>query len=396
MPPDPKKPIEELLEASAQARRAEFGAAPEMPNPMRARLHDEVAHLNREKQPRERRSWLAVLWPQISIATAVAAVLVTAGVLWLGHRSDSGNENVQLAMRAPASAQPEAALKSLDAANEVVAQSKSTPDEASELTLPAAASVAGSLADNTTATQPPDTDGRTDGGATALQKFGEVAIPPAAPAEPVYAEKAKELEARPRDAVQAPVVAANAPQKNLADADAAGGSSFRNQKTETANFQQRFSQTARGQALRSNAKLKQAANVLNTFQVEQNGREIRLVDEDGSTYTGKLEAAGPDAARSRAEAKTTAAAPPAARSAVMREKDSSATENELYFRAVGYNASLKKQVVFEGNYIAPPPVTGQKSASDLKKDEQAPARIVGKAKVPGEAPVEVDAIAITR
>jgi Tfp pilus assembly protein FimT len=221
-----------------------------------------------------------------------------------------------------------------------------------------------------------------------------VAIPPAAPAEPVDAEeKAKELEARTRDVAPPPVVAANAPPKNLANAEAAGASSFRNQKTETANLRQRFSQTARGQALRSNAKFKQAANVLNTFQVEQDGRQIRVVDEDGSTYTGKLETVGQDAARSRAEGKTTAAAP-AARSAVMREKDSASGENELYFRATGYNASLKKQVVFEGNYITPPATAP--NPSDQKTDEQAPARIIGKAKVPGEAPVEIDAIAVRR
>ena len=66
MPPDPKKPIEELLEASAKARRAEFGADPKMPNPMRARLHDEIARLGREDQQPERRSWLSLFWPQVS------------------------------------------------------------------------------------------------------------------------------------------------------------------------------------------------------------------------------------------------------------------------------------------------------------------------------------------
>src|SRR5437899_24843 len=34
MPPEPKNPIGELLETSATARRAEFGADPKMPNPM--------------------------------------------------------------------------------------------------------------------------------------------------------------------------------------------------------------------------------------------------------------------------------------------------------------------------------------------------------------------------
>ena len=42
MPLEPKKPIDELLEASAKARRAAFGADPKMPNPMRAQLHHEI------------------------------------------------------------------------------------------------------------------------------------------------------------------------------------------------------------------------------------------------------------------------------------------------------------------------------------------------------------------
>ena len=45
----PKKPtIEELLEASAKARREAFGPAPQMPNPMRARLQEEIARKNRQ------------------------------------------------------------------------------------------------------------------------------------------------------------------------------------------------------------------------------------------------------------------------------------------------------------------------------------------------------------
>ncbi len=145
MPDEPRKSIEELLQASAKTRRAEFGADPKMPNPMRARLHDEIARLGREDQPRERRSWLAKFWPRISIVSAVTAVLVTASVLWLGHRSDSGSESRQLAMRVASDARPEAALKSLDAANQVVAQAESAPDES----FREGAVASGGLAENT-------------------------------------------------------------------------------------------------------------------------------------------------------------------------------------------------------------------------------------------------------
>ncbi len=44
---EPKKPIEDLLEATAKARRAQFGADPTMPNPMRAQLHHEIARMAR-------------------------------------------------------------------------------------------------------------------------------------------------------------------------------------------------------------------------------------------------------------------------------------------------------------------------------------------------------------
>ncbi|MGZ5022145.1 MAG: hypothetical protein ACXWFY_06735, partial [Chthoniobacterales bacterium] len=87
MQPEPKKPIEELLEASARARRAEFGADPQMPNPMRAQLHEEIARLARNEKPEERRSWLANFWPQLSLATAVAAMLVVASFFWLRTES---------------------------------------------------------------------------------------------------------------------------------------------------------------------------------------------------------------------------------------------------------------------------------------------------------------------
>src|SRR5205085_10216447 len=97
MPPEPKNPIEELLEASARARRAEFGADPKMPNPMRAQLHEEIARRNRGGEPR--RSWFANFWPQLSLATAVAAALVVASVVWFRSETKITRADVQLAMQ---------------------------------------------------------------------------------------------------------------------------------------------------------------------------------------------------------------------------------------------------------------------------------------------------------
>ena len=63
-----------------------------------------------------------------------------------------------------------------------------------------------------------------------------------------------------------------------------------------------------------------------------------------------------------------------------------AANAEFYFRATGYNSSLKKRVVFEGNYIASS-AAAQKKVAEAKaeaeeRDEQTPARITGTAKIP--------------
>ena len=77
MPPEPKKPIEKLLEASAQLRRTEFGEEPKMPNPMRARLQDEIARLERNGEPAARSRWFAISWPRLAMGaeTDLAAEL---------------------------------------------------------------------------------------------------------------------------------------------------------------------------------------------------------------------------------------------------------------------------------------------------------------------------------
>jgi hypothetical protein len=161
---------------------------------------------------------------------------------------------------------------------------------------------------------------------------------------------------------------------------------------------QQFSQQSVIQSFRNNVPVSRSANVLNTFQVQQEGSEIRVLDADGSTYTGNIEqlakngqldsriSARPDTVNQTRSY--------AAKAAV----ESESAASQVYFRATGYNVSLKKRVVFEGNYAAPPAQLPAKATS--KKKERAEqsnerARIVGTVRVNGEAPLEVDAIADT-
>jgi hypothetical protein len=161
---------------------------------------------------------------------------------------------------------------------------------------------------------------------------------------------------------------------------------------------QQFSQESAVQFFRSNAQVNQAANVLNTFQVQQQGNEIRVVDADGSTYTGNIQQL-PEGTKldSRIPSRHLVAKQTRTDDAQAAGETESAAP-QSYFRATGYNVSLKKKLVFEGNYAAPPAQLPAKATSnDRQRAEQGPdrARIVGTVRVNGEPPVEVDAIAET-
>jgi hypothetical protein len=70
-------------------------------------------------------------------------------------------------------------------------------------------------------------------------------------------------------------------------------------------------------------------------------------------------------------------------------------DHPVFIPNSGYSGSLKKSLIFEGNYI----VTAspqQKASDDLtsKKGEEMQARIVGTAKIHGEPPVPVDAVSV--
>ena len=111
---------------------------------------------------------------------------------------------------------------------------------------------------------------------------------------------------------------------------------------------QQFSQQSSVQSFRNKAQVSQSANVLNTFQVQQQGDEIRVLDADGSTYTGKIEQLAKNAELdSRITARRNAAKQTRSYAAkAVPEKESAVSQS--YFRATGFNVSLKKTLVFEG------------------------------------------------
>ena len=371
MPPEPKNPIEELLEASARARRAEFGADPKMPNPMRAQLHHEIARLARSDECQSRWRASGISWPRLMTATALALVLVSASAIWWWREHESaGGETMKLAMQQPVAPPNEAA-----APEKVFEQGAAA----------AAARSAESFADNNMgAVQSADQAKASD----TLSKFAEATPtpPPLAPTTKDFISAGKKTDRSLSSDIS--LAAKEATQSAPAAASLA-------QNRQTTNFRQQFSQNAANQAFRS--KPKQTLNILNEFQVEQTDHEIRVVDADGSTYSGKLEPLAQNDARSVFNQKQNYTAP-APRAAGSFDDKAQAANAEFYFRATGYNSSLKKRLVFEGNYIASS-VSAQKKVAKAEaeeRNEQIPARITGTAKIRGESPLQIDAIAVAK
>jgi hypothetical protein len=330
MPDEPKKTIDELLQASAKARRAEFGSDPAMPNPMRARLHDEIARAARAEKPTARRkwNWFAISWP---MGTVAAAVLVVAFVMSRSHEFQSQSATNQR-------------------------------ERAKRVLRPAAPPQVAARAAAENATQPADVLKADDEKSNASKKFADVG---SAPGQGMPAAAPK---------TESP----------------ASSSTFfaQSQKTQT-NINQQFSRNLPRAAARA-SKPKQAIDVLNKFQIQQSGDQIRVVDADGSTYTGKIEPVAQGTVGQTLKDKEGESL--GARSEPAQSQQD--ITSQFYFRAAGYNTTLQKPIVFEGNYIATPSQSQTPNESGAAQQEQSPARIVGTARMNGESPIEVDASSI--
>ena len=386
MASEPKKPIEQMLEALAKTRRAQFGDDPKMPNPMRARLHEEIAQVGtaEEESVESRPSWITMFWPRVTVAAALATLLVLVPAIWW-NRSHPLSESGDVALR-------EHTAGAADGLNPAV------PAEDTVAKAPALSATEPivNLADNSQIKVEPAATATSE--AEALASSTRVAEGRAATELPGQVTKDEIASAKIQSAPAA-ASAAGADSKAKSDTMAAAAPPVTQPSSAgSLGMTQQFSQHSGIQSFRNKTQVSRAANVLNTFQVQQEGIEIRVLDADGSTYTGKIEQLANNAELDSRIAARRDAAKQTRRYAAKAAPENESAAPQSYFRATGYNVSLKKTLVFEGNYAAPPaqqPATV--TANDRERSEQSrdQARIVGTVRVNGEAPVEVDAIAET-
>ena len=370
MASDPKKSMEQMLEALAKARRAQFGDDAKMPNPMRARLHEEIARGGAadDEQSESRPSWITMFWPRLTVAAGLATLIVLVPAIWW-NQSHQLADSDDVALRGRASGAADRAV----ATNPAVSATEATVN----------------LADNSNIKVEPAATPASE--ADALDSSTRLAQGRAATELPNQVTKDEIASAK----IQAAPAAADSKGKSDTMA-AAAPPVAQSSSADSLGTEQQFSRQALVQTFRNNAQVNRAANVLKTFQVEQQGSDIRLLDSDGSTYTGKLErSANNGQLDSRKTVRRDAAKQTESYAAKAVPENDSATP-QSYFRATGFNISLKKTVVFEGNYAAPP---AQESAAKIPNDKEPAgqnrdqAHIVGRVRVNGEAPIEVDAVA---
>jgi hypothetical protein len=384
MASEPKKPIEQMLEALAKARRAQFGGEPKMPNPMRARLHEEIARAGAEEQGESRPSWITMFWPRVTVAAALATLLVLVPAIWWNQSHPvAGSGNLALRDKAaPASLEPVSAVPEKDALAKVPAISATEPTV--------------NLADNSQIKVEPAATPFSE--AEISKSATHIAQGRAATEFPSQETKGfdKEIASAKIQAAPAAAPPAGADLKAKADGMAAAPPVSQPLSAGSVAVSQQFSQQSAVQSFRNNAQINHAANVLNTFQVQQEGNEIRVVDADGSTYTGRIQQLPKGAELDSRIPSRHLVAKQTRTDAAQAAGETESGAPQSYFRATGYNVSLKKKLVFEGNYAAPPAELPAKATSnDRQRDESIhnQARIVGTVRVNGEAPVEVDAIA---
>jgi len=374
MPSEPKKPIEQMLEALAKARRAQFGDDPKMPNPMRARLHEEIARAGaaEDEKVESRASWLTMFWPRVTVAAALATLIVLVPAIWW-NRSHPLTDSGDLALRD----------RTAGAADRL---NPAAPAENTLAKAPAASAIETTvnLADSS-------------------QIKIEPAATPASEAEPLKSVTKgftdKEIAGAKIQAAPEAAPAAGADSKAKSDTMAGVAPPVAQPLSAgSLGTKQQFSQESAAQSFRNKAQVSRAASVLNTFQVQQEGSEIRVLDADGSTYTGKIEQLAKSAELNSRIAARRDAAKQTRRYAAKAAPENVSAAPQSYFRATGFNVSLKKTLVFEGNYAAPPaqqPATATANDRERAEQNRDRARIVGTVRVNGEVPVEVDAIAET-
>lgn len=381
MATEPERPIEKLLRAAATKRRDAVGGPFDLHPADRRLLQGEVARqfAKPQNEPRLQSPFLARLWSRFAWGLGILAVLGAAAWLML-RGADGGNSPSLLAKNQPVSAAMPA--------REVPPPAPSAPAVIPLLSgeaappKPAALAYAGKTQAEPQSSalvrgieeKPIAKDTRRETAASrSVDKLPPSTAPQGADKEDAQVEIAafsgslKPAGGRVSQSASAykslPEAASANRRRDSSDA-VSGVARFSGAALAPAKgavISQRFAQVAPPN--RKKPYLAEAAGaahpVLGSFQMEQNGPELRIVDADGSVYSGYVKAA--DTSRpAQAIKEEAAASAPATRAPKQTLEDRSAARLDsgqavvkaYFFRVTGASRSLNKKVVFTGNLLS--------------------------------------------
>jgi len=474
---NPERPIEKLLQAFARKRREQAGDGFDLHPATRRLLQGEVAR-QYGRTGSEFAGWAwARLWPRLAFASATLAVLVVAAVILMppgqkpektlylakgevaarpigvapiprpsaapapvaeGPLADKlpAPKTVQFAnkhlatgpARAMMPSEPDQAVR-----NEAVQERAVSPAEVSAITDKPKSSADGLRAPVTQAPTPPETLLVPATPIAALAEKRPASLAVTAKDVSAAREPRAKTELEPKlaladsqaDAAQmkerfAGVVFA---RKARSEADA---NMLVRGEPEPASREWAFDQSTQKQyfanrtaALTRTRRQQDVAQViLNSFQLEQRGPEIRIVDEDGSVYTGTVQSADTlprsGAAKPKAATVPTVRSPRAHGSAYGVAKPAEVlpaaapAAQFLNFTVRGTNATLRQALEFVGN-LQPDPAASRRMPSNQVQtvsvlyQNQSPAqrqnpsqllnsRITGRARLANGAELEINAV----
>ena len=401
---EPERTIEKLLRAAAKKRGEEAGAPFELHPADRRVLQGEVAR--RFARPAHEARWLphrlARLWPICVGAVGIIAVLGTA--IWL-LMPVTGNERSAMSL-----------AQNQTMGDTEAAKLPSSPPLASPAMPPPPPGPGGGEMSGGLASVETPSPAR----ASEIRQLNE--LPPQLAKDAIVAPDLHE--AKEKLGLAASAQLADREKKEPVQLAAPGGASSLAPAGAVSDAfpfanSQRFVQSVpapNAQAVFTD-KAAPARPVLASFQLQQAGSQLQIVDGDGSVYSGsvRLEDAARRVRSAKTEAPTDALATRAPVESLERKSAStslyydSPTSQNFAFRVAGTNRSLNRRVVFTGNLVTdtnPGPAlqasTNLSLEGGLGGAQNAPAqqgllqlnnsRISGKVVVGSGAAVEINAL----
>ncbi len=380
MASDPERPIEKLLRASAEKRREEAGAPFELHPATRRLLQGEVsrqfAKPAAQTEPSVGR--LRLWWPRLAWGLAGGAGLAVLVLLLLPARV----QKQELLAKNDLSVAPEPAVESLASssrdrapaeapASTLAARADSQPAAAP---LPATAPSQSQVALAERSMQAPAQFARRVESAAGRETLAGAAVnaPAAAASGTMTDSSAAAAAAQPLQSREmalaanktelAPAAVANQELAMRYGLRAPAPTTVVSVANATPSDQRlRFIQTEVKTKAALTDSIAPAQPVLASFQVEPSGAGLRIVDGDGSVYTGYLQPAD-NGALSTAGKSLSQASPGAAMLAAGKKGAPAAmppvpagaqTWSNYFFRVVGTNQTLNQRIVFTGNLVCP-------------------------------------------